>query len=75
MWRIGALAFGFVFAPLLAVAATAADCAGPADLQDGSLPRQSVGLDATKLCALGAPQQVAARYRLVALDCVIHARS
>ncbi len=32
MWRIGALAFGFVFAPILAVAA---ECVSPVDLHDG----------------------------------------
>ncbi len=56
MWRIGALAFGFVFAPMLAIAATAADCVSPTDLHDGWVVAapQSVGLDATKLCALVA---------------------
>jgi len=55
MWRIGALAFGFVFAPMLAIAATAADCVSPTDLHDGwtvGAPEKE-GLDPALICGIG----------------------
>ena len=47
MWRIGTLMLAVVLAPLIAVAAMAADCPKPTDLGDGwtvAAPEQE-GLD------------------------------
>jgi CubicO group peptidase (beta-lactamase class C family) len=55
MWRIGTLMLAVVLAPLIAVAAMAADCPKPTDLGDGwtvAAPEQE-GLDSALICGIG----------------------
>src|SRR6266446_92735 len=55
MRRIGALTFGVVLVPLIAVTAIATDCQRPSDLHDGwtvAAPEKE-GLDPTLICGIG----------------------